>query len=92
MGEARGKEAKDSEEVAKEQMEVGRLGKVGEAALPFSPPQLYLQLLARLALLADVFPLFPFRSQDSRCTFSSFLTRKIKIFIIPTIQKIFITT
>ena len=92
MGEAWGKEAKNGEEVAKEEMEVGRLGNVGEAALPVSPPQLCLQLLASLAVLADVFPLFPCRSQDSRCTFSSFLTRKIKIFIIPTIQKIFITT
>ena len=46
MGEAWGKEAKNGEEVVKEEMEVGRLGKVGEAALPFSPPQLYLQVLA----------------------------------------------
>ena len=44
--------------MAKEEMEVGRLGTVGEAALPVSPPQLCLQLLASLTVLADVFPLF----------------------------------
>ena len=45
MGEARGKEAKDSEEVAKEEMEVGRLEKVGEAALPCPFPLILEKLI-----------------------------------------------